>query len=93
MIVDFRHQHKNDPGVQERLNATYRSWHDEIARFVTALQDGDWITTDHDPHRLATQLFAATQGIRAHATLYELDAATVQPLLVDMLVKILEQPD
>jgi AcrR family transcriptional regulator len=93
VMVDFRHQHKDDPNVQERLNAVYHGWHSEIARFVVALQQGGWVATDHDPNTLATQLLAATQGLRAHTLLFQLDPATSQTAIVDMLIKILEQPD
>jgi AcrR family transcriptional regulator len=93
VMVDFRHQHKDDPDVQERLNAVYQGWHSEIARFVVALQHGGWVAADHDPNALATQLLAATQGLRAHTLLFQLDPAASQAAIVDMLGKILEQPD
>jgi hypothetical protein len=39
-----------------------------------------------------TQVFAATEGLAVHASLYGFDDATVQPALIDILVGLLKEP-
>jgi AcrR family transcriptional regulator len=86
VMVDFHQQHRDDAVAQTRLAEIYARWHGELARFVAGLQAGGWVAADRDPDRLATQLFAATEGLAAHASLY---GASTQDALIDMLVRIL----
>jgi len=89
VMVDFYNQHRGDPEHQERLTATYARWHAEIVRFVDALQEGGWVNRDRDPDVLATQLFAATEGFRVHAALYDRDPDVMGPALVELLASVL----
>ncbi len=89
-IVDFFNQHRGDLDTQTRFAAAYKTWHTEIERFVIALQDGGWIDRDRDADLLATQLFAATDGLRTHAALYSFDAERFHRALIDMHVRILK---
>jgi TetR/AcrR family transcriptional repressor of nem operon len=86
VMVDFHQQHRDDPVVQARLAEIYARWHGELDRFVGALQSAGWVAADRDPALLATQLFAAAEGMTAHASLY---GAPAQDALIDMLVRIL----
>lgn len=89
VMVDFHQQHRDDADAVERLRVIYDSWHADVARFVGALQQGGWISPARDADTIAAQLFAATEGFQAHATLYSFDAGTA---LADLLVRILEGP-
>ncbi len=92
VMVDFFQQHRHDPDAQTMLADTYRRWHDGLTGFITALQQGGWVGADRDPDLLATQVFAATEGLTTHARLYGIDDATFQPALIDMLIRLLEEP-
>jgi AcrR family transcriptional regulator len=91
-MVDFHQQHRGDPEVATLLAHVYSRWHENIARFVTALQHGGWVAADRDPDLLATQVFAATEGLTTHARLYTLDPATTQHALTDMLARLFKEP-
>jgi AcrR family transcriptional regulator len=91
-MVDFHQQHKDDPEIATLLAHVYKRWHENIARFVTALQHGGWVAADRDPNLLATQVFAATEGLTTHARLYSLDTATTRGALFDMLGRLLTGP-
>ena len=72
VMVDFFQQHRDVPGIQQRLAAIYAVWQGNIRRFVVALQQGGWVDSDADAALLATQVFAFVEGLSVHARLYGL---------------------
>lgn len=88
VMVDFFQQHRDDPEIGPRLAAVHQRWLDELARFVTALQDGGWVDRDRDPRRLATQALAFHEGIAAHANLYGIDPENLKADVRDGLLRL-----
>jgi AcrR family transcriptional regulator len=70
VMVDYHQQHRGDPDAQALLAEIYGIWHDQIARFVAALQQHGWLDPGRDPARLARQAFAYVEGTIAHTELY-----------------------
>jgi TetR/AcrR family transcriptional repressor of nem operon len=70
VMVDYYQQQRGNPDAARLLAEVYRHWHDQIARFVAALQQHGWIDGGRDPHRLARQAFAYVEGTTTHSRLY-----------------------
>jgi AcrR family transcriptional regulator len=78
VMVEFHQQHRGDADAAARLRGTYVAWHANVARFVTALQEGGWVSRDRDPDALARQVFAFVEGSLAHGELYGSDADVIE---------------
>ena len=89
VMADFHSQHRGEPEAMARLSEVYGHWRLQLERFVAALAEGGWIDRNRDPILLATQMFAFGEGMTVHARIYSLDEETVQPALIDGLVRIL----
>jgi AcrR family transcriptional regulator len=89
VMVDFFQQHREDAEVHDRITEIYAGWHANIARFVSALQQGGWVPAGADPELLATELFAYVEGLTTHARLYQLPAKTQDAALIGGLVSLL----
>lgn len=90
VMVDFSRQRKTEAGTAAHFREFYAGWHAELERFVRSLQEGGWVAANRDPYLLTTQLFAAAEGLGAHATLYEIDPEHARTALLDMLARILK---
>jgi AcrR family transcriptional regulator len=93
VMVDFHQQHKDDAEIAARLAEVYATWHENLGRFMAALQERHLVREDKDAALLAAEAFAYVEGLTAHGRMYCLPDALLRTALFDGLVALLGRGD